>query len=297
MKKKLLTTIALAFSFFVVTLSGYNCSQRVYERVEQEIPVNQNTSTQTSGSKQGSVPSTPTKKCNRKQYSDLEEKYGEYTFIHLEEDNFSDYLFGHVSNFDPGCPRIFVDMNQTKQDTFKGSLRIAYEGSSSSGKRVLKLQKYSSGRSEEANKYNKWTEDDLSDRSQEFFAFFEDGSSTSLILHVEDVDTVPVQDGEDEYFGQGTIWFKMFRTLARRGDNCYTGVYIKDAHTKPSRPDSNKDSCWLLGIGPYSCLPDGIRTSITEDNMEDPTCYKKLGEFGNLDLIRAFNIEDPNDLK
>ena len=193
---------------------------------------------------------------------------------------------------------MFVDLNQSRR-RYKGRITIAYTDTGGSGV-VIRYQDYQTGKQDEDIKYNQWrgswTEkaDSKGVVEPRFVAIFENKSVGAVVLHINEVVKYDVGDGEVQYKGYGDVWFKAFRTY-RKNDRCFsTGTYINQASNVPPIPSG---VCWNRAIGPYSCLPSGIRSmdSIQADLKPDVReldleCYVKLGEFGNLDIHEAFNL-------
>ena len=189
--------------------------------------------------------------------------------------NLRDFLQGQEPNYELGCPRIFLNMEKIEgtNPVYEGSFSIAYEDTSYSGQRELVVYPYDSGNAIADNKFNTW-EGSWRTPSVDFAAIFEN-SFSAVILRINKVEHLDIADGELAYKGYGEVWFKMFRIFKEKGDNCYSqGGYIAHAPVKPPVPTKR---CWFLDVGPYSCLPKGIRTIKSFNLRGDLTCYKKLG--------------------
>ena len=163
---------------------------------------------------------------------------------------------------------------------------------------------YNSGETAEDNQFNTW-QGNWETPDVNFAAIFESSKplgshrvflinppetfpDSAVILNINKVEKEDTVDGEPAYKGHGEIWFKMFRLFHHKEDVCYTkGNYISNAYLLPPVP---RRKCWFLDIGPYSCLPRGIRTIESFDLRSDLPCYKKLGEFEDLDIRKAFNL-------
>ena len=118
----------------------------------------------------------------------------------------------------------------------------------------------------------------------------EKAPTSAVILRINKVEKSTSADGEPTYTykGHGEVWFKMFRFFWDMEDVCYTkGPYIANA---PRIPPPPRKKCWFLDIGVYNCQPKGLRTIESFDLRGDLPCYKKLGEFRNLDIRKAFNL-------
>ena len=151
---------------------------------------------------------------------------------------------------------------------------------------------YDSGDTVKDSRFNTW-EGDWKAPDVNFAAIFETDNS-AVILRINEVKRMGAVDGKPTYKGYGEVWFKMFKLYYKqKGDNCYSqGGYIAHAPVKPPVPTKR---CWFLDVGPYSCLPKGIRTIKSFNLRGDLTCYKKLGEFGYLDIHEAFNLDSDED--
>ena len=146
---------------------------------------------------------------------------------------------------------------------------------------------YTAGESVEENQFNNWQGNWGENPSADFAAIFE-SPNKAIILRVTDVKKVEVRDGEQAYKGYGSVWFKVFRMFKRKGDICYNeGGYVSYAHV---RPPVRPDRCWFLSKNPYGCRPQGYEKEV---NLRGPlTCYKKLADFGYLDIHEAFGEDD-----
>ena len=292
----------VVFSALVILFGGYNCAQKIpIDAGRTEIPVDGNGGKKpTDGEKERerpkeSLPEEETGDCNRKKYRELARKYGPYAFIDFHDRNLRDYRLGQESNYELGCPRIFLNMFRVEGSTakiYEGTLSVAYEDADSSGKRVIKLHSYESGEGATENKFNNWSGTGASWNSVnprvDFAAIFE-SSEAAVILHIDKVVRKDIGDGRFAYKGDGDVWFKMFRIFHNKKDVCYReGGYVSFARVPPPPPNKR---CWLLDVGPYSCLPQGINTIRRFNLRGSLTCYKKLGHFKYLDIKEAFNLE------
>ena len=237
---------------------------------------------------------------------------GDFTFrssapVDIDMGNITDFQLGQKTQHALSCPRVFVDMNHIEQtNTFGGKLYIIYDEGDDPH-----TYKYDSGDSIEDNQYNSWYGSWHADSSgvmnAKFSAIFQrDMEDMAIILQINKV--VQTDKGGHGYLkGSGDIWFKTFRTAThypyRRHDVClHDGQYLKFSSIPLPIP---RWKCWLLAVGPYSCLPDGVdadqldfqreqvlipknRKSI--DIRSEPPCYSKFGTFENLDIKKAFNV-------
>ena len=232
-----------------------------------------------------------TKKCNTPQYQEMKEQYGASAFIDLDYRNLRDFLQGQEPNDELGCPRIFLNIDKIEgtNPVYEGSISIAYEDTGYSGQREIVLYHYDSGNAVADNKFNTWRGNNWRTPNMDFAAIFEN-SFSAVILRINKVEHLDIAGGKLAYKGYGEVWFKMFRTLKEKGGNCYTqGEYITHPPLVPAK------RCWFLDIGAYSCLPKGIKTISSFNLRGDLTCYKKLGEFGYLDIHEAFNLDSGED--
>ena len=174
---------------------------------------------------------------------------------------------------------------------YEGSFSIAYEDTGYSGQREIVLYPYDSGNAVEENQFNAW-EGDWKAPDVNFAAVFETDNSAA-ILRINKVKRDGTVDGKPVYKGAGEVWFKMFKTFVSKEDRCYTqGGYIAHAPVKPLVPAKR---CWFLDVGPYSCLPKGIWTIKDFSLRSELPCYKKLGEFGYLDIHEAFDLDSDEE--
>ncbi len=235
--------------------------------------------------------SDPGDRCARSQYRDLSKRYGEISSFKFDISSLEDYRMGVRQNFDLRCPRMYLSMSRyaKSKKTYKGALAISFEDGHS-----IKVQKYTSGWTENENKYNKWLgsswKPDKNDKvNRSFYAIFENNDN-AIILRLKDIKVVDVRDGETAYWGAGELYYKMFRAYSGdTEDVCYSkGAYVSHAPRRPPK----RARCWLLGIGPFSCRPNGVlplKADVTNiDITKSLKCYNRLGEFYGLDIERAF---------
>lgn len=333
MPRKLQISVFMAFSFAVIAFGGYHCSLRAQNPQGQGYgPGGENSSGQRgrnygddgrddgryndydddygddygdgdrrrAGGRDDSLPEEPEEGCNRRQYRNLSGDWGESAYVRFNRSAIRDYRFGRESNFGLKCTRLYLDMEPAARSgkaVYEGSLIISYEDSG-----TIKRQTFKSGRGAEENKHNywrgrSWRADRKDNVDQKFYAIFE-GRDAAIILKIDEVVEADVRDGDTEFRGYGELWFKMFRNIHCPGgrcerDVCYRdGNYMRFATTGASKPGAR---CWLLDRGPFSCKPQGVnsRSEIRLDGSLP--CYSKLGEFGNLKINKAFNVDRSDD--
>ena len=288
--------IFVSFIFFVSCLSLQPWKSK--QSSERSISSTQSHG-QDSGFDDNRLPSEPDDTCPRDQYRKLAQRHGELAVLRIDNSSLADYRLGASQNFDLNCARMYLDMNKlsASSNTYKGFLSIAYDD----GKNI-KLQRFRSGFSAEENKYNRWSGSTWkADRnnivSKTFHTIFEN-KHTALILKMDNVRLKDVRDGDTAYFGAGEIYYKMFRVwTGDKNDLCYRkGTYVSLA--RQSLPRKNR--CWLLGVGPFSCRPNGVlapRAKVTNiDITRGLSCYKRLGVFFNLNIEGAFNVGNVEEL-
>lgn len=218
-------------------------------------------------------------------YSNFAKEYGASAILDFNYRNIVDYREGHKPNYEMGCPRLFLKMQKEEgASVYKGQLTIVYLGDDPQTGRLKTIEEiYYSGDSVEKNQFNNWQGNWGENPSADFAAILE-SPNKAIILHITDVKRVEVRDGEQVYKGYGSVWFKVFRVFKRKGDICYNeGGYVSHAHI---RPPVRPDRCWFLSNNPYGCRPQGSGRSV---NLRGSlTCYKKLADFGYLDIHKAF---------
>lgn len=264
-------------------------------------------------------------KCNKLSHWQVAKEYDKYSFsdsriqslgaltsavIDLNFANLNNFLMNQrlqrvADGYGSICPRIFLSMKKLEANTsvYKGSFILGHEGIFYEGMEKP-LVGYYSGDTAEDNQFNTW-HGNWEAPDVNFAAIFESSGTvetkfisvngekekapiSAVILRINRVEKSTSTDGEPTYKGHGEVWFKMFRLFWNREDVCYTkGPYIANAHIMPPPP---RKKCWFLDMGPYSCLPRGIRTMESFDLRGDLPCYKKLGEFKDLDIRKAFNL-------
>ena len=305
MRRKALISFFMFFSFIVIGFGGYHCSLRAQNpqgyppggygpgpgnygpRGDDRGP-RDDWGPEDSDDPDDPLPEKPDKGCNRRQYRGLVDRFGASAFVRFNGSAITDYRFGRESNFGLQCKRMYLNMDRVSgRQYYGGSLAISYEDGGS----VLWKQ-FRSGAGDE-NKHNlwrgrKWRGDRI---DQVFHAIFE-GGERAIILKIDEVEEADVRDGETELRGYGEIWYKMFRDFKGK-DVCYRkGVYMRNSRTGASKPGV---VCWLLDMGPFSCKPQGVNTRKEISLTGNYPCYGKLGEFGNLNINEAFNVDRDED--
>lgn len=300
MARQFIVIFLLLFSSLVIVFGGYNCSQ---QQIPPQYPPGGGPPLRDGDGRDpydpggrhggpGSLPEEPDGKCNNEAYSRFRKRYGASAVLDFNHRNITDYREGFEPNYELDCSRLFLKMEKVEgASVYEGRLAIAYEGDDpASGRLSNLLDIYDSGSSAKENKYNNWQGSWGSNSTANFAAIFE-STKRAIILRITDVKRVEVRDGDQVYKGYGSVWFKMFRVFKRKGDVCYNeGGYVSQAHTPPSvRPDS----CWFLTDNPFGCRPRGSGTTV---NLRGSlTCYKKLADFGYLDIHKAFDLEHDED--
>ena len=310
MARRFVIVFLLLFSSLVIIFGGYNCSQQI---PLQHPPGGGNpflgggNTNGTGGSyypgsspgSSGSLPQEPDGDCDRPLHRDYKEKYGAPALLKFNQNNIVDYREGHDLNYAPGCPRLFLKMDKVEgTSVYRGSLAIAYEGEAYTGEHAGKLANlldiYQSGSSAKDNQFNTWQGSWGSAPSADFAAIFETFKTHkgAMILRITDVKKLEVRDGVQVYKGYGSLWFKMFRAYLKGNDPCYnSGGYLTQVHTTPTE---RYDRCWLTTRkNPFTCRPRGIGTAV--NLRESLNCYKKLADFGYLDIHEAFSLEYDQD--
>lgn len=302
MARQFVIVFLLLFSSLVIVFGGYNCSQQVpspypYPPGGEGPPLRGGDGRYPSddGGRHGgpgSLPEEPDRKCNSEAYRNFRKRYGASAVLDFNYRNITDYREGAEPNYELECSRLFLDMEKMEgTSVYEGRLAIVYQGDDPrTGKLSNVVDLYDTGDSTEENKYNTWRGSWGRNPSADFVSIFE-STNRAIILRITDIKKVEVRDGEQVYKGYGSVWFKVFRLFKRRGDICYNeGGYVSHAHTPPS---SRPDRCWFLDGNPFGCKPQGSGRAV---NLRGSlTCYKKLAEFGYLDIHKAFNLEDDED--
>ena len=288
----LLVFVANCTALFKNNVSSQKNQKMNIDRVSRiDIPINKDTSIKpdTTFNNKRSIASahhTSSVSCSVTSKK-LSEKYGEPSIFKFDNSSIEDYLLGAKPSFDLKCARMYLDMSQLSRTSpaYRGTLTISSEDSQSFRKR------YSSGSTKTENKYNRWAGSSWRDHvDRKFYAIFEDRDA-ALILKLDKIKKA-VKAGKTTYLGDGVLYYKMFRMwTGDKSDVCYSkGTYVNQfPHQKPIR----QNRCWLLGIGPFSCRPEGSlppRAEVTDIDLTGPLkCYKRLGIFFNLNIKDAFN--------
>ena len=301
-------------AFIALSLSGYQCatqkigSDGTLERGIEPIDIPQDQPYPLYNDPVGdSLPQEPKNYTdeNCRHRSQLRNTYSAPSAkLNLDSSALVDFRLGRRGNFETDCARVFVKMNGSKYNNttvYQGSMNIAYVGTCTNGQTGICKSGMRTGYSISDARYNRWTAK-VSPRNLDnvkFQAIFEDEHG-AYILKIEDVRLRDLSDGIVKYIGAGEIYYKMFRIATsqdihptdQRGDCYNSGTYISQAHRVPPRAGKR---CWLTGLGPYSCRPNGdiLRTDPEESpiNLQgNYKCFNYLGDFYGLDIEEAFNI-------
>ncbi len=316
MSKNFSTVLLFFLAFVAIALGGYQCSTRVSDGSSQVyLPIGHQ------GPHNSYSPSAPSTKSPSSSSSDTKDSlpkepdqdsacpliensgsHGTIANFRFNPPSLEDFLLGRRSNFDIRCSRMILSMSQLNPSAdkpiYKGRLILAFYGGGAgySGHQFL------SGTTDKENKNNHWEikgtwntskrKPDIS--GKKFYSIF-DNEKGAIILKLEDVRTREVKDGELAYLAAGDIYYKMFRIwTGDNADTCYNkGIYVSQAHSAPSKDGR----CWLIGSGPFSCLPTGPLPPSGGRSPQAPDidikgslpCYSRLGEFYNLNIEKAFN--------
>ena len=321
MYRKSILSFFFLFAFFAVAISGYQCATNISQDQTGTIPIDpgdpgqngyngdpgQNRDTDDGyyypdnygRDRPRDLPEEPKDTCSRSTYRDLAKRHGEMAVFKIDGGSLKDYRMSQSLNFSLNCARIYVSMSKASgADYYKGALTVAYDDG-----RNLKFQQYSSGFTQEENKYNKWDKGSWRVNrkgvvDKKFHAIFEN-TDTALIFKIDHIEEREIRDGEDDLYAYGELYYKMFRYsgTAGRNDACWTsGSYMRTQRSQPPR----RKKCWLLTTGPFSCRPHGVlepRANFTDiDITGDLPCYNRFGIFRNLNIKGAFNVRDIKDL-
>ncbi|MCB0355832.1 MAG: hypothetical protein KDD40_02435 [Bdellovibrionales bacterium] len=212
------------------------------------------------------------------QFNGLDFEVGGTTAFEIEGNTVSqkNYLLSEYtgrSMNDPKNMTLNVNFVKIGENNWGGTITTAYEENG-----YTYYWYFSTGSSEEATKYNKWFE---KDGKLVFHAVLEDFEMGAVVIVIDDF--LDLGDGHIEDSVSGSIWFKNY------------GI------TYAPHPPTH---CWFVSFKgtdtgtPYDCRPwpssDGYNNTYASvyptRQSEDPyKGYKKLGNFQNLSLEKAFN--------
>ena len=225
----------------------------------------------------------------------MEDKYdGVSTDIDFTGSNtMRDYRTGIRANYAIDKGRVYVDMNREGNHRYySGKIEIAYEVRKANGEDEVVSQEFSSGWGDD-NQYNVWAR---FGGKPGFHAFFSDSWKGVILvineitdLNTERTDVVNVGNRQ---LGSGSVWFKSFRSLV--GNN-YRDCYEGGTHVRmPPYPEGPQKRCWFVSTGLWNCQAweDGnkVRTFMALEPRN--SCYKKLGDFRDLNINEAFDADD-----
>jgi hypothetical protein len=174
---------------------------------------------------------------------------------------------------------IRINLNLTRKGSNNGSPTYGGTASISYEDYYYYEGNFTSGDTNNDNKYNVWLE---KDGITGFHAFFEDGLGAIIVV----IDEFQITGGDGEGPGDivnGKVYFKNFDPNdAPPGYTFWPGIYVERNH------------CWFISLGPNDCRSwksgDGVNTfrAIYPDSG-----YKLLGTFEGLSLTEAFNGDSP----
>ena len=307
MARRLILFFLFVFSSFVIVVGGYNCAQpqNPYPGAGQVPPPGTGTGGSGGPPRGGPAYSGPggpsglpeerESKCVQL-HKDFK-KYGAPAVLNFKSRALRDYLMGHESNYGLKCARLYVDMEKMEGSSYyEGQVAIAYygpdpetglENPDGTG------QIFETGDSVKENEFNNWRGRTRTLTASNFAAIME-SRYAALILRIDNVKHLDVGDGKKSYRGSGSVWIKMFRQYkGDKSDTCHrSGGYAHLAKGELTR----NTLCWLADKGAYSCLPKGTGTLKNFNTLRGALpCYKKLADFGYLNIRDAFNL-DSNEL-
>lgn len=233
-----------------------------------------------------------------------------------EDEVFTDFRLGKSSNSIDDL-KVHVDLKKTKKHNYwAGSVTITFSdhGDNNTNRSVTTFK---SGKKDDA-KYNIWSKDfadcELNLRTKKnktgneqcFHGFFQHKTSGSLILVIDDNSLG--SDGAEsssKSLVSGSVWVMQFRATFKKGHNsCNTDEkFITDHNNSPGNIDTlslNGDKkCWFIPRGTFDCRTwrkgKGVNTLLALE--PNGSCYKKLGEFNGLNVLKAFNVSRTTRLK
>ncbi len=311
MSKKVLTAFFMSFSFVIIALGGYQCATQVTEDPDRVISVPGGDRNIGGGDNLYPANYGEDDPVSYRDSEDFEREscapgsvyktatsgLGERAVFDFDSSAFNEYLFGKRTNLGPKCARMYLDMNRQGTKLYKGSLTFSYEDAHPDGGLAIIVKESSAlrtGSTSEENKYNQWTAGtDLTKRK--FYAIFEN-NDMAVILQLKTIKEHDLKDGETVHLGYGDLYYKMFRHSETGGknDKCYSsGAYMRNISRKPPK----RTRCWLLGTGPWSCLPGGIaegthsfKAPAIDIKKASLPCYSLMGKFFGLKIRGAFNL-------
>ena len=240
----------------------------------------------------------------REQYDKLEDRIGGgWASLDINPNMMEEYRLGASSNYEVTKGRVFLDMERVSGERYyEGKTVIAYELKKDDGSHEVKSWEFSSGSGKDAV-YNIWA-NFRNDGQFGFHGFFSDRRSGAVIVVLDEPeDELMRADGDraEVRFSSGSVWFMNFRKWNGRDDKddcnengCFLGL------SNCLGPPPPQKMCWFIkNFGPYDCRAFAInKHSVDSLQKLEPrgSCYKKLGEFTNLNIEDAFDLDEGEEV-
>jgi len=243
-----------------------------------------------------------------------ERSWGTSAAIAITNNNaFTDFRLGEIVNSmdDIEELRLYAQLNKVnKQAYYEGDITIAYWDHARENKPFRRIQ-FSSGRGANA-KYNIWFK--RNDNKNYFHGFFQERPRggypiAGSIIIVIDKPTPVVQNPDTpstQVLYDGSIWSMQFRTTFNNQNSCnnhaqqYVHDYNKNAWgEKILTLEERGRQCWFITTGPFDCRTwrNGNGINPFKAIEPDDNCYAKIGTFQGLDILKAFGVNNFNELE
>ena len=240
----------------------------------------------------------------REQYDQLEDRVGGGSAsLDIDPDMMEEYRLGASSNYEITKGRVFLDMERVSGEKYyEGKVVVAYELKKDDNTREVKSWEFHSGSGKDAVN-NIWA-NFRNDGKFGFHGFFTDGRSGAVIVVLDEPeDALRSSDGDraEVRSSDGSVWFMNFRKWNARDkkrdcneNGCFLGL------SNCIGPPPPQKMCWFIkNFGPYDCraFADDKHSVDSLRNLEPRgSCYKKLGEFENLNIEKVFDLDEGEDL-
>ena len=217
-----------------------------------------------------------------------------------DEAAFEDFRLGEPVNRmdDIEDLRIYVKLSKASSKYYAGDVTIAYWDSGR--ERPERKIEFESGSGDNA-KYNVWF---IKNSKEYFHGFFQEAHGSIVVVIDSITPVVPNPDNPaPNTLYNGSIWVMQFRTTFNRKNSCnnheqkYIFEYNKTAPKPIPTLAERTRKCWFITSAAYDCRTWRKGNGVDTFKYIYPTsCYKKMGSFKGLDILKAFNISTKSGL-
>ena len=236
-----------------------------------------------------------------------EDRWGTSAPITITSDStFEDFRLGEPVNSmdDIEDLRVYVKLSKTSKNYYAGDVTIAYWDNGR--ERPERIVPFRSGSGNNA-KYNVW----FRKNSKDYFHGFFQETYGAVILVIDDI--TPVVQNPDapatNILYSGSIWVMQFRTTFKKRNSCNNhdqkyvfehNKYLSSIGEETLSTLAERDrKCWFLTSGPYDCRTwrNGNGVSTFRAVNPDDNCYRKMGTFQGLNILKAFDVSQISEIQ